>query len=178
MKRHLLALALLSTPVFAQDAGVDPLKPASPALSSEAAKNAVLRGIGHVYLEVAITEGGTSADSDLRGELRDAVELELRRAGIVIRESAPTDAAGRSPVLRLEVKFDRGAGRFAGRLNLGVSDQVVVVRSREMVMAQIWSLERSASSAIDTGLSREIRARAREMTTDFVAALRRANGVR
>lgn len=178
MLRPLLALALVSSPLLAQTAP-DPLKPvAIPSVPTDASRNAVLRGISQIYLEVAITEGGTPGDSELRSELRDAVELELRRAGITLRESSPTDTEARSPLLRMEVKFDRGAGRFAARLNMGVRDQVMVTRSRETITAEIWNLERSASSPVDTGLSREIRSRARDMTADFISALRRANGVR
>ena len=84
----------------------------------------------------------------------------------------PDDTAC-SPVLRLEVRFDRGAGRYATRINLSVRDRVSVTRNGEVLLAEIWSVERGASSAIDTGLSREIRLRIRDLTCDFITALRK-----
>lgn len=176
--RPLVAVAFLSAPLLAQEAATPP-PAASPAPTVAADnRNAVLRGIDRLYLEVAVTDGARPEDADLRGELRDVIELELRRAGILLRDASLSEPGSRSPALRLEVKFDRGAGRFAARLNLGVSDQVTVTRNREVLLAEVWSIERSTSSAVDSGLAREVRQRARDMTVEFLAALRKANSGR
>ena len=172
--RSLLVLALLSgATAFADDATPD----AAPGqiVIRETDQSGVLRGIGRVYLDVSLSEGVRPEDADLRSELRDAVELELRRAGVLLIDGPPAPG---SPTLRFSVKFDRGAGRYAARLNLAVRDQVTVTRNRETLVAEIWSVDRSASSAIDTGLSRDIRSRARDMTIEFANALRKANGLR
>jgi hypothetical protein len=179
MIRPLVALAILATPLLAQDFSSPVPAPVTPTPAPAVDnRNAVLRGINQLYLEVAVTDGGRPEDADLRSELRDVIELELRRAGILLRDGAGTDPALRSPTLRLEVKFDRGAGRFAARLNLGVSDQVTVTRNREVLLAEVWSVERSTSAAVDTALPREVRQKARDMTTDFIAALRKTNSGR
>lgn len=174
ISRCFAALFLSVAPLLAQDVAATPVVPA-PAADN---RNAVLRGINQLYLEVALTDGAKAEDSELRGELRDVIELELRRAGILLRESSVTDPTSRSPLLRLEVKFDRGLGRFAARLNLGVSDQVTVTRNREVLLAEVWALERTASSAVETGLPREVRQKARDMTADFLSALRKSNASR
>lgn len=172
LTRCFAALALLAAPLSAQDIAATPTGPV-PVVDN---RNAVLRGINQVFLEVALVEGAKSEDSDLRGELRDVIELELRRAGILLRDGSTVDPSLRtSPTLRLEVKFDRGVGRSAARLNLGVSDQVTVTRNREVLLAEVWSLERTASAAVDTGLPREVRQKARDMTIDFLSALRKSN---
>ncbi len=178
--RPLIALVFAAAPVLAQD--TPPAKPAvGPAIvapAPEPDRNGVLRGINQLYLEVAVTDGARPEDAELRGELRDVIELELRRAGVLLRDGAMADPSSRSPALRLEVKFDRGAGRFAARLNLAVKDQVTVTRNREVLLAEVWASERSTSATLDTGLSAEVRRRARDMTVDFLAALRKANSGR
>lgn len=171
----LLPLLALSLPpaLPAQDAVPSPRTPvANSYLAAEAARNAVLRGINQVQLEVTISDGARPEDAELRGELRDAVELELRRAGVLLRES-PAEP-DRIPTLRLDVKFDRSAGHFSARVNLSVRDQVTVTRNRETLVTEVWSLDRSANSNMDSGLPREVRRVAREMTSDFLAALRKA----
>lgn len=167
IRRCLPVVACLAlAPVFAQEA-----PPAAPAPVVAEDRAAVLRGIGRVSLDIVLTDGVRAEDADLRSDLRDAIELELRRSGIQINDGQP---AG-SPVLRLTVKFDRGAGRYAARVILSVKDQVTVSRNNESLFAEIWAVERGASSALDTGLSREIRGRSRDMAAEFAAALRKAN---
>ena len=177
--RNLLPLCLipaLAAPLLAQE--TPPRPPLLPSiLAAEASRNAVLRGINQVQLDVNLSEGARAEDAELRTELRDAVELELRRAGILLREGGPGEA-DRTPALRLDVKFDRAAGRFAARVNLAVRDQVTVTRNRETVVTEVWSLERTASSNVDSGFSREVRKVARDLTGDFLAALRKANAPR
>lgn len=177
MRNTLLVLAALlaSTPVFSQENFIGTTRVDAGADSS---RNAVLKGISQLYLEVAFVEGARAEDGDLRGELRDAVELELRRAGIMLRENSPGDLATRSPVLRMEVKFERGSGRFMARMNLALNDQVTVVRNRETLLARVWDVERSVSAPMDPALIREVRLKAKEMTVDFLSALKRANGGR
>ncbi len=181
MRHTLLPLVCLGTlvaPLGAQEAPVTTRTPPVPSfIAAEAARNAVLRGINQVQLDVGISEGARPEDAELRTELRDAVELELRRSGVLLRDSAPGES-DRIPVLRLDVQFDRSSGRFAARVNLSVRDQVTVIRNRETVMAEVWSLERGASASVDSGLPREVRKVAREMTSDFLVALRKAGASR
>lgn len=166
----LLAAVVAAVPLFADEGDPVPA-PAAPVVMPDG--SAVLRGIGRVTLEVVMSDGVRAEDTELRTDLRDTLELELRRAGVRL-----ADSNSGSPVLRLTVKFDRGAGRYAARLILSVKDQVIVTRSRESIVAEIWTAERGASAALDTALSREIRSRARDLSGDFTSALRKANGLR
>ena len=81
-----LALALLATL-----AAVSGLAQADPLRSTGGDEKAFakLRGITFFFIDVTTSESRPE-DADLRGEIRDAMELEMRRANIVPRSVSKT----------------------------------------------------------------------------------------
>ncbi len=135
-----------------------------------------LRGISAFYIDVASQDGATQ-DADLRNELRDLIELELRRANLSIRPLPVVgDTENLTPMLRLNLKFDRGMGRFACDMQLEVRDQVEITRNRKTIVATTFQMDRSVSSPSDIFLRRDVKARTREMVNELISGLKKANG--
>lgn len=135
-----------------------------------------LRGINAFYIDV-MSQNGDMQDADLRNELRDLIELELRRSNLSIRPLPVVgDTENLSPVLRLNLKFDRGMGRFACELQLEIRDQVDIARNRKSIVATTFQMERSVSTSSDIFLRRDVKARAREMVNELITGLKKANG--
>ena len=87
-----LALALLA--VFAAAAAqTDPLR---PAVDDKAF--AKLRGVTFFYIDV-VTSENRPEEVDLRGEIRDGMELELRRANITPKAIEGLGAEAATPLL-------------------------------------------------------------------------------
>ncbi|MGA0134405.1 MAG: hypothetical protein ACO3ND_08635, partial [Opitutales bacterium] len=109
-----------------------------------------LRGITFLFIDVKVNEL-RSEDGDLRGDLRDVVELELRRNNIAPKEAPLSPADTAVPLLVIEVKFDRALGRSAADIELSIRDTATVVRNNEKVLAVTYSQVKKAMSASDTG---------------------------
>ena len=133
---------------------------------------AKLRGITQFYIDVTTSENRPE-DADLRGEIRDGMELELRRATL-----PPTSVEGLSPeaatpLLLVEVRYDRGLGRYNADVTLSVRDNATITRNKEAVLAQSYSETRRALGTSDTALNREVKARGRELVLEIIEGMKR-----
>ena len=161
-----LALALLA--VFAAAAAqTDPLR---PAVDDNAF--AKLRGVTFFYIDV-VTSENRPEEVDLRGEIRDGMELELRRANITPKAIEGLGAEAATPLLLIDVRFDRGLGRYNADVTLSVRDNATITRNKESVLAQSYSQSRRALGTSDTALNKEIKARSREMIQEVIEGMRR-----
>ncbi|MEY3548714.1 MAG: hypothetical protein RLZZ552_1082, partial [Verrucomicrobiota bacterium] len=66
---------------------------------------AKLRGITQFYIDVTTSEN-RGEDADLRGEIRDGMELELRRANLTPKAVEGLSPEAATPLLLIEVRFD------------------------------------------------------------------------
>ena len=170
MRPALLALAcLLALPVVrAQE---DP-KPGKVAEDRTFAK---LRGISYFFIDV-ITSETRPEDADLRGEIRDAVELEMRRSGIVPKEFSGGNSETATPLLTIEVRFERGLGRYEAFINLTIRDNATILRNREAVLAVTYVQTKKAVGSSDGTLAREIKGRSRELVIELIEGLKKSQG--
>ncbi|MEN9652970.1 MAG: hypothetical protein RL303_690 [Verrucomicrobiota bacterium] len=160
-----LLLALFAASGMAQ---VEPLRPAG----ADDKAFAKLRGITYFYIDV-ITSENRPEEVDLRGEIRDGMELEMRRANLTPKAIEGLGAEAATPMLVIEVRFDRGLGRYNADVILSVRDNATITRNKETVLAQSYSQSRRALGASDTALSREIKARSREMIQEVIEGIKR-----
>jgi len=165
---RLLALALLATLAsvsgFAQ---ADPLR-AAPADDKAFAK---LRGITFFFIDVTTSENRPE-DADLRGEIRDAMELEMRRANIAPKPADNLPPEATTPLLTIEVRLDRGLGRYNADVILAVRDNATITRNKEAVLAQSYAQSKRAMGTSDTTLNREIKVRSRELVQELLAGIK------
>ena len=163
-----LALALLATL-----AAVSGLAQADPARSTggEDKAFAKLRGITFFFIDVSTSESRPE-DADLRGEIRDAMELEMRRAGITPKEFNPQTPEASTPLLSIDVRFNRGLGRYDADVVLSVRDNATITRNKEAVLAQSYAQSKRASGTSEATLSREIKARSRELVQEIIAGIK------
>ena len=170
MRPLLLALAcLLALPVLrAQE---DP-KTGKVAEDRTFAK---LRGISYFFIDV-VTSETRPEDADLRSEIRDAIELEMRRSGIVPKEFVGGNVETATPLLTIEVKFERGLGRYEAIVNLTIRDNATITRNREAVLATTYAQTKKAVGSSDGTLSREIKGRSRELVIELIDGLKKLQG--
>ncbi len=166
---RLLIAALLSASVLlAQEPAPARSAPADTGVNK-------LRGISFLFIDVKVSDQRTE-DGDLRAELRDVVELELRRSNVAPKEAPMIPNETTVPLLTVEVRFDRALGRSAADIELSIRDTATVIRNNEKVMAVTYAQVKKAVAASDTALPREVKARARELVTELIEGLRKANG--
>jgi hypothetical protein len=170
MRPLLLALAcLLALPVLrAQE---DP-KPGKVAEDRTFAK---LRGISYFFIDV-VTSETRPEDADLRSEIRDAIELEMRRSGIVPKEFVGGNVETATPLLTIEVKFERGLGRYEAIVNLTIRDNATITRNREAVLATTYAQTKKAVGSSDGTLAREVKGRSRELVIELIDGLKKSQG--
>jgi hypothetical protein len=170
MRPLLLALAcLVAFPALrAQE---DP-KTAKPAEDRTFAK---LRGISYFFIDV-VTSETRPEDADLRGEIRDAIELEMRRNNIVPKEFAGGNSEAATPLLTIEVRFERGLGRYEAMINLTIRDNATITRNREAVLATTYAQTKKAVGSSEGTLSREIKGRSRELVIELIDGLKKLQG--
>jgi hypothetical protein len=170
MRPLLLALAcLLALPVLrAQE---DP-KPGKVAEDRTFAK---LRGISYFFIDV-VTSETRPEDADLRSEIRDAIELEMRRSGIVPKEFVGGNVETATPLLTIEVKFERGLGRYEAIVNLTIRDNATITRNREAVLATTYAQTKKAVGSSDSTLAREVKGRSRELVIELIDGLKKSQG--
>ncbi len=166
--RTLLAALLTATAALAQEPA-----PARPA-STDTGVNK-LRGITFLFIDVKVSDLRTE-DGDLRTELRDVVELELRRNNVAPKEAPMVPNESTVPLLTVDVRFDRALGRSAADVELSIRDTATVIRNNEKVLAVTYLQVKKAVAASDTALPREVKARARDLVAELIEGLRKANG--
>jgi hypothetical protein len=163
-----LALALLAAFVtLTAVAQTDPLRAAPQDKAF-----AKLRGITQFYIDV-ITSENRPEDADLRGEIRDGMELELRRANLTPKAVEGLSPEAATPLLLIEIRYDRGLGRYNADVILSVRDNATIARNKEAVLAQSYSESRRALGTSDTALNREVKARGRELVLEIIEGMKR-----
>ncbi len=133
---------------------------------------AKLRGITQFYIDVTTSEN-RGEDADLRGEIRDGMELELRRANLTPKAVEGLSPEAATPLLLIEVRYDRGLGRYNADVILSVRDNATISRNKEAVLAQTYSETRRALGTSDTALNREVKARGRELVLEVIEGMKR-----
>ena len=164
-----LALALLAT--LAAVSGHAQAFPSGPSPADDKSF-AKLRGITFFFIDVTTSESRPE-DADLRGEIRDAMELEMRRANIVPRSVDGLTPETTTPLLTIEVRLDRGLGRYNADVILAVRHNATITRNKEAVLAQSYSESRRALGTSDTALNREVKARSRELVLEIIDGMKR-----
>jgi hypothetical protein len=163
-----LALALLATfTALTAVAQNDPLRAAPQDKAF-----AKLRGITQFYIDVTTSENRPE-DADLRTEIRDGMELELRRANLTPKAVEGLSPEAATPLLLVEVRYDRGLGRYTADVILSVRDNATITRNKEAVLAQSYSESRRALGTSDTALNREVKARSRELVLEVIDGMKR-----
>ena len=162
-----LALALLATfTALTAVAQNDPLRAAPQDKAF-----AKLRGITQFYIDVTTSENRPE-DADLRTEIRDGMELELRRANLTPKAVEGLSPEAATPLLLVEVRYDRGLGRYTADVILSVRDNATITRNKEAVLAQSYSESRRALGTSDTALNREVKARSRELVLEIIDGMK------
>ena len=159
-----LLAAFVSLNAFAQ---TDPLRAAPPDKAF-----AKLRGITQFYIDVTTSENRPE-DADLRTEIRDGMELELRRANLTPKSVEGLSPEAATPLLLIEVRYDRGLGRYNADVVLSVRDNATIARNKEAVLAQSYGESRRALGTSDTALNREVKSRSRELVLEIIDGMKR-----
>ena len=133
---------------------------------------AKLRGITQFYIDVNTSENRPE-DADLRTEIRDGMELELRRANLTPKAVEGLSPEAATPLLLVDVRYDRGLGRYTADVTLSVRDNATIARNKEAVLAQSYSESRRALGTSDTALNREVKARSRELVLEIIDGMKR-----
>lgn len=163
-----LALALLVS--LAAVSGLAQAEPVRPAGGDDKAF-AKLRGITFFFIDVTTSESRPE-DADLRGEIRDAMELEMRRANIVPKAVEGLTPEATTPLLTIEVRLDRGLGRYNADVILAVRDNATITRNKEAVLAQSYAQSKRAMGTSENTLNREIKARSRDLVQELLAGIK------
>ena len=162
-----LALALLAAFVtLTAVAQTDPLRAAPQDKAF-----AKLRGITQFYIDVTTSENRPE-DADLRTEIRAGMELELRRANLTPKSVEGLSPEAATPLLLVDVRYDRGLGRYTADVTLSVRDNATITRNKEAVLAQSYAQSKRAMGTSETTLNREIKARSRELVQELLAGIK------
>lgn len=163
-----LALTLLaSLAAVAGFAQAEPLR----APAGDDKSFAKLRGITFFFIDVTTSESRPE-DADLRAEIRDAMELEMRRANIVPKAVEGLTPEATTPLLTIEVRLDRGLGRYNADVILAVRDNATITRNKEAVLAQSYAQSKRAMGTSEATLNREIKARSRELVQELLVGIK------
>ena len=136
---------------------------------------AKLRGISYFFIDI-VTSETRPEDADLRSEIRDAIELEMRRSNIVPKEFVGGNSELATPLLTIEVKFERGLGRYEAVINLTIRDNATIKRNSEAVLAVTYAQTKKAVGSSDGTLAREIKGRSRELAIELIDGLKKLQG--
>jgi len=131
-----------------------------------------LRGISYFFIDV-ITVDPRPEDGDLRQEIRDGIELEMRRAGITPKEYNGVNPEGSTPLLTIEIRFDRGLGRYSADVTISIRDNATIARNREPVLAQTYVQTKKAVGSSDATLTKEIKGRSRELVSELIEGMKK-----
>jgi hypothetical protein len=108
-----------------------------------------------------------------RQEIRDAIELEMRRAGITPKEYSGLNPEASTPLLTIEVRFDRGLGRYSADVTLSIRDNATIARNREPVLAQTYVQTKKAVGSSDATLTKEVKGRSRELVSELIEGMKK-----
>jgi len=177
----LLLLALALAPALRAQGFEDPVAPAAPAAPGRVLPRPAeadpgfgrLRSISYFFTDVKTSENRPE-DGDLRAELRDLIELELRRAGMTPRDLPTINPDASAPQLLIEIRFDRGLGRYSAVVAVSVRDEATVRRNGQPVMAETYRAERPAAGTSDALLTRDIKNRSRELLSELFDGMSKA----
>ena len=75
-------------------------------------------------------------------------------------------------MLSIDVRFNRGLGRYDADVVLSVRDNATITRNKEAVLAQSYAQSKRASGTSEATLSREIKARSRELVQEIIAGIK------
>ncbi len=131
-----------------------------------------LRGISYFFIDV-ITVDPRPEDGDLRQEIRDGIELEMRRAGITPKEYRGVNPEGSTPLLTIEIRFDRGLGRYSADVTISIRDNATIARNREPVLAQTYVQTKKAVGSSDATLTKEVKGRSRELVSELIEGMKK-----
>ena len=131
-----------------------------------------LRGISYFFIDV-ITVDPRPEDGDLRQEIRDGIELEMRRAGITPKEYSGVNPEGSTPLLTIEIRFDRGLGRYSADVTISIRDNATIARNREPVLAQTYVQTKKAVGSSDATLTKEVKGRSRELVSELIEGMKK-----
>jgi hypothetical protein len=171
-----IALPLLTVAALLSAQGFeDPASPTAPTPATRTLPKpgeadpsvARLKSISYFYIDVRTTENRPD-DAELRNELRDLAELELRRAGVTTKELPALNPDASTPQLVIEIRFDRGLGRYAGQVSLSVRDDATIRRNSQPIVAETYRAERNAAGTSDTVLTRDIKSKSRELLVEML----------
>jgi hypothetical protein len=93
-------------------------------------------------------------------------------ANIVPRSVDGLTPEATTPLLTIEVRLDRGLGRYNADVILAVRDNATITRNKEAVLAQSYSQSKRAMGTSDTTLNREVKARSRELVQELLAGIK------
>lgn len=172
---RLLALPLLLAAAALNAQGTEPATKLQISAASADQSFAKLRGITFFYIDVTTSESRPE-DADLRAEIRDAIELEMRRTNFLPKDFNGQSPETATPLLAVEVRFDRGLGRYNADIILSVRDNATITRNKESVLAQTYTQTKKATGSSDTTLAREAKARSRELVVELIEGIRRLKG--
>lgn len=136
-------------------------------------ENAIhLKGINYIYMNVDTSLASKVTTSE-RMDISDIVELQLRRADIILRPYVANAPKSNVPLLELAIKDVQSRGGDSYEIILRVHDYVTIDRNKERTIATIYEMRRSTMpSAGDTAA---LKAKLRELMGDFVAAFEKQN---
>lgn len=140
--------------------------------AAEEGSFAKLKGISFFYIDVT-TSDSRPEDTDLRSEIRDTIELEMRRANITPKEIGNLAPETATPLLTIDVRFDRGLGRYNADVILSIRDNATITRNKEPVIAQAYAQARRASGTSDNTLSRDAKIRGRELVLELIEGMKK-----
>lgn len=172
MRLRIALPALLAFAILSAQGVEDPAAPTpAPRKASEPDPAAArLRNISYFFIDVRTSENRPD-DADLRNELRDLAELELRRAGVTPKELPALSPDSSTPQLVIDIRFDRGLGRYAAQVGLAVRDDATIRRNNQPIVAETYRSERQAAGTSDSLLTRDIKAKAREAIVEMLESM-------
>jgi len=144
--------------------------------SSDDKSTAKLKGITFFFIDVSTSESRPE-DGELRSDIRDAIELEMLRANIVPKEFTGNNPENSTPLLSIEVRFDRSLGRYSAEVVISVRDNATVIRNKEPVLAQTYTQTKKAVGSSDNTLAREVKSRARELVVELIEGMKKNKGL-
>ncbi|MFW5883557.1 MAG: hypothetical protein ACOCVG_04240 [Verrucomicrobiota bacterium] len=132
-----------------------------------------LEGLNGLHFNV-LTTSFQDTDLELRRDLSDIVELELRRAKVPVFEFFSNEPAGNVPLVEVVLDVQRGA-RNSFTLRLELRDTVVIERNNIRITATTYATERSGTTPNADALGSEIKNTMRTMMAEFTDAYREVN---
>lgn len=133
---------------------------------------AKLKGVTFFYIDVTSTENRPE-DADLRSDIRETIELMMLKAAITPKSIDGVTPDTATPLLTIDIRLDRGLGRYNSDVIISVRDNATITRNKEAVLAQSYAQSKRAMGTSDSTLSREIKARSRELLAELIEGMKR-----